>query len=181
MKTCVVAATIVAVSLAFSTSASAQAQPRDYLSQLTNVRASGPFDGKATVSVDAALGDLRGMLTLSVDADGTGNWVFFATYLQDLRADGAEIAPNDHENHEHDDPATPALHREYMDLKHDGSLIGTITSSSLKYGLDGKVIGIESAELVVTSGSRRFENVTGSGRVGAWPSLPNTLTLLLSF
>ena len=132
----------------------------------------------------AIAGDLRGMLSLTLSSDGdavSGTWAFNATSLEDLRADGTPIAATDHVNHDHDDPTTPAVHREYARMRRDGALAGTVTSAKLLSTADGRIAGIETAQLVITAGSRTFKSASGSGRVGPWPSLPNALTLFLSF
>lgn len=162
----------------------AQAPARDYLSKVESPVISNTPDGRIAIVLDASSGDLRGMLSLLLteDVDGVkGTWTFDATWLEDLRADGTPIAQTDHVDHDHDNPDTPAVHREYTQLHRDGGLVGAVTSAKLVRTPDGRITGIEAAELVITGGARNYKSATGSGRLGAWPSLPDALTLLLSF
>ena len=166
----------------FASPAFAQSpQTRDYLSELTGARASVLPDGQIVISMDAAKGDLRGLLTVTLSADGAGVWAFAANYIEDLRADGTPIAATDHFQHNHDDPSTPELHREYAQFRRDGAIAGTVTGATLLRAEDGSVTGIRAAELHVSGGSRTFKGATGSGRIGPWASLPGALTLYLSF
>lgn len=168
-----------------STNAFAQAPaPQDYLSQLEGVRPSALPDGRLVLSMDATAGDLRGMLTLTVAESGsgvTGTWVFTSTFIEDLRADGTPIPASDHVGHDHDDPNTPGVHREYARFRRDGALSGKVTGATLLWTADGAVAGVADAELVVEKGSRTFAGATGSGRVGPWQTMPGVLTLFLSF
>ena len=65
--------------------------------------------------------------------------------------------------------------RQFMSYAGNYTFDGTTLSTRVDASSDASRIGGDQVRSV------RFENVTGSGRVGAWPSLPNTLTLLLSF
>jgi hypothetical protein len=182
MNTRLIATAIVVACLAWSSSAQAQAPAtRDYLSHLTGVRPSSMPDGTIVISMDASAGDIRGLLSLTLAADGAGTWAFSANYVEDLRADGTAIDPADHVQHDHDNPATPAEQKEYTRFRRDGTITGTVSSVTLRRGPGGSIDGIESAELVITGGSRSFADATGTGRVGPWPSLPDVLTLYLSF
>jgi hypothetical protein len=161
--------------------ASAQAPAtRDYLSELSAPRPSVLPDGRTVISMDATVGDLRGLLTLTLAGDA-GTWAFSATYLEDLRADGTPIPASDHFAHDHDDPSTPGVHREFAHIRRDGVITGTVTSAVLQRTADGVVTGIETADLLVTGGSRTFTARTGSGRIGPRAELPGALTLYLSF
>lgn len=158
-------------------------QTRDYLSELSGARASALADGRIIISLDAASGDLRGLLTLTLRDAGDGlkgTWAFTSTYGEDLRADGTPIDPADHVDHDHDDPTTPAVHREYLRIRRNGAIAGTVTAARLHHAADGQIDGL-AADLVITGGNRTFAGITGSGRIGVWPSLPDALTLYLSF
>jgi hypothetical protein len=140
-------------------------------------------DGRTVIAMDAIAGDIRGVLSLTVSTDGDtvkGQWAFSATYLEDLRADGTPIAPTDHVDHDHDDPATPEMHREYARMRRDGVITGTADAVTLMQNPDGRIVGISAATLTITGGSRTFANAAGSGRIGPWPTMPRELTLLLS-
>lgn len=156
---------------------------QEYLSRLDNTRVSELADGRTQISLDAVEGDLRGVLTLTLSSDGDsykGVWAFSATFLEDLRADGTPIAPSDRVGHDHDDPSTPAMHREYAHMRRDGALTGTVDAATLFRTTEGAVVAITAATLSINNGSRNFKDAGGSGRIGPWPSLPRELTLYLN-
>jgi hypothetical protein len=180
---CVVASAAAFLFFCASLSAAQTLTSRDYLSQLDNLRISEMPDGRTVVAMDAVAGDIRGVLSLTLSPEGaavTGVWAFSATYLEDLRADGTPIAPADHFGHEHDDPSTPEMHREYAHMRRDGVITGTADAVTLMVNPDGRIVGISAATLTISGGSRTFANASGSGRVGPWPTMPRELTLLLS-
>ena len=129
--------------------------PRDYVSALTGARASVLPDGRIVISMDV-LGDMRGLVTLTLAVDGptaTGTWALIVYYM--------------------DDPQS--------DAKPDGMMHGTVTAATMRRSPQGRPAGVETAELVVVGGSRSFEGRTGFGRIGTWPHHPGGLTLILSF
>lgn len=158
-------------------------QTRDYLSELTNPRPSVLADGRVVISLDAVKGDIRGLLTVTLIDRGDGlkgTWAFTSTFPEDLRADGTPIDPADHVGHDHDDPTTPGVHREYLRIRRNGAIAGTVTAARLHHASDGQIDGL-AADLVITGGNKTFTGISGSGRIGIWPSLPDALTLYLSF
>jgi hypothetical protein len=157
---------------------------RDHVSIIANARASTLPDGRIVVSMDV-MGDLRGLLTMTLAADGdavTGTWAMVVSYLQELRPDGTEIARTDHVNHDHDEgPNTPDVHREYAVPKFDGVLTGTIESASLLRAPDGRVVAVDTSTLVVDSGSRSFAGAAGFGSIAPSPNDSGVVRLLLNF
>jgi hypothetical protein len=128
--------------------------PRDYLSTLSGARPSILPDGRLVISMNV-LGDMRGLVTLTLSIDGdsaTGTWALVVYYVEDPESDS----------------------------KPDGMMHGTIRSATVRRSSQGRVTGVATAELVIVGGSRSFDGRTGFGRIGAWPTRSGT-TLLLSF
>ena len=177
----VCAGLLVASSLAAHTQ---ERTARDHVSVLANARASTLPDGRIVVSMDV-MGDLRGLLTMTLDAGGdsvTGTWALVVSYLQELRPDGTEIARADHVNHDHDEgPNTPDVHREYAVPKFDGVLTGSIESGTVLRTPDGRVVAVDTSTLVVESGSRSFAGAAGFGSIAPSPNNAGVVRLLLNF
>ena len=177
----------VCAGLLVASSLAAHAQERtarDHVSVLANARASTLPDGRIVVSMDV-MGDLRGLLTMTLDAGGdsvTGTWALVVSYLQELRPDGTEIARADHVNHDHDEgPNTPDVHREYAVPKFDGVLTGSIESGTVLRTPDGRVVAVDTSTLVVESGSRSFAGAAGFGSIAPSPNDAGVVRLLLNF
>ena|SRR5262245_31091017 len=129
--------------------------PRDCVSVLSGARPSLLPDGRVVISMDV-LGDMRGLITLTLAVDGataTGTWALVVYYI--------------------DDPQSES--------KPDGMMHGTVTSATVRRSAPKQLAAVETAELAIVGGSRSFEGRTGFGRIGALPARPGGLTLVLSF
>jgi hypothetical protein len=123
-------------------------------------------------------GDLRGLLTLTIDrtADGvtTGEWALVVKHLQDVDAAGAPVAPNFDETN-----GEPA---ERVGIVDRGALGGSIADGALTVAEDGTISGISSLQLTLATGSLTFQGATGSGTASiASLQQSSTGTLTLTF
>jgi hypothetical protein len=133
---------------------------------LSGARVSMLEKGRIVVSFDAA-GDIRGLVTVTIDRDAggalKGEWVLVSRYLQDLTPEG-EPDERAIENR----AALPgeelhALHREYMEIRERGTLRGSIAGGALAFDVDGSLRAIESLRLAIDGGSIEFDGATGAG------------------
>jgi hypothetical protein len=117
------------------------------------------LDGNRMAVSFLASGDIRGLVSFTMDTTGTpfGDWALVSRYHLDLAdvgvpdgegGDGAERHPG---------------HQERFEIHERGSLSGRITGGSLRFGPDGQLAAIESLTLTVNSGSIEFNGMKGSG------------------
>lgn len=135
---------------------------------LTAARVSTLADGRIVISMNAA-GDLRGLMTLTLDPNGagsyTGRWALVVGFLQDLNPDGT-VATAPPEIHE--DPTQHAQHREYARIVRRGTLTGDVSQATLRVADDGRLAGVQFAQLTVASGSMTFAGASGYGTMAAF-------------
>ena len=137
---------------------------------LSRARVSMLEKGRIVASFDAG-GDIKGLLTVTIDRDAqgalTGEWVLVSRYLQDVTPEGE---PDDLAQDER--AALPGwelhgLHREYITIRERGTLRGSITGGALDFDVDGTLRGIESLQLAIKGGSIEFAEAAGSGSLAA--------------
>lgn len=125
---------------------------------------------RIVASFDAG-GDVRGMLTVTIDRDAkgtlTGEWVLVNRFVRELNAQGQ---PDDSFARER--AALPGtelhrLHREYIDIYEGGTLRGSITGGTLSFDVDGVLVGIDSLQLAVIDGNLGFEGRKGNASLAA--------------
>jgi len=118
--------------------------------------------GRVVISMEVE-GDIRGLLTLTLDraSDGTqitgGTWAFVARYVEYM-TEGGEVVHKD-------DPPPPngqevGPNVRYVDL---GGLSGGVDGGYFSVGDDGALTGVGSVLLTVGSGSGTFDGSTGTG------------------
>ena len=171
--------------LALTAAADSRAQtrtPQGYLDTLTNPRSTVDENGHIVVTLEAA-GELRGLITIELDADAaggfTGKWAMAVAYTQNLNPDGT--VDNTPPQPEEPGPVDPEHHHEYIRFVNEGTVNGTVQTASLKYAADGTIVGLASAQLLVDSGSVNFAGATGAGEIVPSALDPNATTLSLSF
>ena len=141
---------------------------------LANAQVSTTADGKV-VSTFEVKGDLRGLLTLTLNASGneiaSGEWALVVRYVEYLDHHGQPIPPGEEERvHNELDP-----HFERPLFVDKGTLAGTVRGGTLIRGANGAITGIESVLLSLESGSLTFEGAIGDGSAAA-TSLHDALT-----
>jgi hypothetical protein len=143
---------------------------------LTQPKTSQVTPSRTVITMEAA-GDLRGLLTLTIDrtADGvSGEWALVVKHLQDVDAAGAPTAPNFDESQ-----GEPAERIGIVDL---GTLGGSISAATLSTTADGAIAGIDGLQLTVATGSLTFQGATGAGWANVSTLLSaSTGTLTLTF
>jgi hypothetical protein len=127
---------------------------------LAGARVSNVSAARVVVTMEAS-GDLRGLLTLTLDrVDGhlAGEWALVVRYLQDFDDDGNPTAPDfdhsDGEPHEH------------FQLVDKGTLSGPIADGALATDAEGTITGV-TVQLGVSEGSLTFQGAAGSGWAAA--------------
>lgn len=140
----------------------AQTTPSTYRMTLANGHVSTAADGKLVMTFESK-GDLRGLVTFTVDASGSditgGQWAFVVRYVDYLDHDGIAISDGEEESiHAESD-----LHAERPLFVDKGTLSGTIRGGMLTRAADGTITGVEALLLAVTGGSLTFENAAGDG------------------
>ncbi len=153
--------------IALIPAAASAADPQIHNVALRGARVSVVSPTRVVVSMEAQ-GDLRGELTLTLDAaDGhlAGEWALVVRYLQDVDANGLPAIPDFDE--------TNGEPKEHFVLVDKGTLSGAVTGGVLTLQ-DGTVTGVESIDLSVSSGSLTFDGVSGSA-VGAASDLQDIL------
>ena len=131
-----------------------------------DVRLSGPRvsdlgKGSYVVTMESA-GDIRGLLTLTLKADGSsvaGEWVLVSRYLQDLLSGNEELGPTG----EHDG----IVHEERIAFRERGTLRGSIAGGALSFDADGRLHGIEGLKLSIAGGDLEFAGAAGAGTLAA--------------
>ena len=137
---------------------------------LSGARVSMLEKDRIVASFDAA-GDIRGLLTVTIDRDTkgalTGEWVLVSRYTRDLTPEGEpdELAAERR-------AALPGmelhrLHKEYFEIRERGTLRGSIVGGALAFDVDGSLRAIESLQLAIDGGSIEFEGASGKGSLAA--------------
>ena len=140
--------------------ASRQAESRQDV-RLSGPRVSALGGGSYVVTLEAA-GDIRGLLTLTLKADGAavgGEWVLVSRYLQDMLSGNEELGPTG----EHDG----IVHEERIAFRERGTLRGSIAGGSLSFDSDGRLNGIDGLTLAVAGGDLEFAGAAGAGTLAA--------------
>lgn len=137
---------------------------------LSGARASMLEKDRIVVSFDAA-GDIRGLVTVTIDRDAkgglSGEWVLVSRYLRDLTPEGEPDALAIENRAALPGEELHALHREYIDIHERGTLRGSIAGGSLDFDVDGRLRAIQSLQLVIDGGCIEFDGVTGAGSLTA--------------
>jgi hypothetical protein len=131
-----------------------------------DVRLSGPRvsalgGGSYVVTMESA-GDIRGLLTLRLKADGSsvaGEWVLVSRYLQDLLSGNEELGPTG----EHDG----IVHEERIAFRERGTLRGSIAGGTLSFDGEGRLHAIDGLKLAVAGGDLEFAGAAGAGTLAA--------------
>ena len=147
-------------------------------STLAGARVSTLAGGRTVMSMEVS-GDLRGMLTLSLDVapDGTvtgGDWAVVVSYAEDLNPDGTVATEVTHDESE--------SYPEYIRLVNKGTLGGSVIGGFLGSG-SGGAVSLTNVQLELLSGSLEYSGVTaGWGNVDADLGLTDAQgTLRLAF
>jgi len=131
-------------------------------------------NGDVVIALQAH-GDLRGLVTLTLHADGdtiAGEWSLVSAYFQDVDENGNPIDP---EPTEEDKP-----HLERITYVNNGTLGGTIDGGHVIVNADGDVAGIEGLRLTIVSSTLAFEGASGGGSLES-PALTDGGSLSLTF
>lgn len=150
---------------------------------LTNGQVSQIAPGKVVVTLEAK-GDLRGLVTLTVNTAGNeivgGEWAFVVRYVEYLDQHGLPIAEGQEEHvHNESEP-----HGERLRFIDKGTLAGTVRGGTFSRGADGAIVGVDSVLLSIESGSLTFEGAIGDGSsaaIGLHNVSAATGTLALTF
>ena len=144
----------------------AQGVPTTRQMTLTNGQVSESGPGKVVVTLEAK-GDLRGLVTFTVDTSGNeitgGEWAFVVRYVEYLDHHGQPI-PEGQEESVHNESEPHAERPRFIDK---GTLAGTVRGGALSRGADGTIVGIDSLLLSIESGSLTFEGAAGDGSSAA--------------
>jgi hypothetical protein len=128
-----------------------------------NVALSDPrvsfLDGNRVAVSFLASGDIRGLVSFTMDTTGTplGDWALVSRYHLDLPNVGVP-GEEGGEGARH-----PGHERELFEIHERGSLSGRVTGGALRFGPDGQLAGIDSLTLTISSGSIEFDGLRGSG------------------
>lgn len=156
--------TLLAASLSVwvsSLAVAGQTAPQSYRMSLSNAQTSELPDGKLVVTMEAT-GDLKGLLTLTMNSSGTqvsgGEWAFVVRYVEYLDADGKVIPEDAPEVHSESEP-----HSERPRFVDRGTLAGSVRGGSLAIDDAGHVTGVGSLSIALESGSLTFRGASGTG------------------
>lgn len=116
-------------------------------------------DGNRVAVSFLASGDIRGLVSFTMDTAGTplGDWALVSRYHLDLADPGMP------EGEGGDGVARHPGEQERFEIHERGSLSGRITGGSLRFGPDGQLAAIDSLALTINAGSIEFEGLRGSG------------------
>ena len=122
--------------------------------------------GRIVASFDAT-GDIRGLLTATIDRDAegalSGEWVLVSRYLRDLTPEGEVDERANDERAALPGEELHRRHKEYIDIYNRGTLRGSITGGSLSFDVDGRLRTIESLQVSIDGGNLEFRGLTGAG------------------
>ena len=137
---------------------------------LSGARVSMLEKDRIVVSFDAA-GDIRGLVTVTIDRDAkgalSGEWVLVSRYLRDLTPEGEPDALAIENRAALPGEELHALHREYIDIHERGTLRGSIAGGALDFDVDGRLRAIQSLQLAVEGGCLEFEGAKGRASLTA--------------
>jgi hypothetical protein len=126
--------------------------------------------GRIVASFEAR-GDVRGMVTVTLDRDAKGSlageWVLVSRYVRDLNADGQVDDRMAAERAALPGAELHGLHKEYIDIFEGGTLRGSVTGGSLAFDVDGALVGIESLQLAIDGGNLSFAGAKGTASLTA--------------
>ena len=130
--------------------------------RLSGPRVSALGGGSYVVTLEAA-GDIRGLLTLHLKANGAavaaGEWVLVSQYLQDTITGSEELGPTG----EHDG----IVHEERIGFRNRGILHGSISGGGLSYDSEGRLAGIDGLRVAIAGGEIEFAGAAGAGTISA--------------
>ncbi len=137
---------------------------------LSGARVSMLDKGRIVASFEAR-GDVRGLVTVTIDRDAKGSlggeWVLVSRYVRDLNADGQVDDRMAAERAALPGAELHGLHKEYIDIFEGGTLRGSVTGGSLTFDVDGALAGIESLQLAIDGGNLSFAGVKGAASLSA--------------
>jgi hypothetical protein len=137
---------------------------------LSGARVSMLDKGRIVASFEAR-GDVRGMVTVTLDRDAkgalAGEWVLVSRYVRDLNADGQVDDRMAAERAALPGAELHGLHKEYIDIFEGGTLRGSVTGGSLAFDVDGALVGIESLQLAIDGGNLSFAGARGTASLSA--------------
>jgi hypothetical protein len=137
---------------------------------LSGARVSMLDKGRIVASFEAR-GDVRGMVTVTIDRDAKGSlageWVLVSRYVRDLNADGQVDDRMAAERAALPGAELHGLHKEYIDIYEGGTLRGPVTGGSLAFDVDGALVGIESLQLAIADGNLTFAGARGTASLTA--------------
>ena len=137
---------------------------------LSGARVSMLDKGRIVASFEAR-GDVRGMVTVTIDRDAKGSlggeWVLVSRYVRDLNADGQVDDRMAAERAALPGAELHGLHKEYIDIFEGGTLRGSVTGGSLAFDVDGALVGIESLQLAIDGGNLSFAGAKGAASLSA--------------
>lgn len=126
--------------------------------------------GRIVASFDAG-GDIRGMVTVTIDRDAqgalSGEWVLVSRYVRDLNANGEVDDRMAAERAALPGMELHRLHREYIDIYEGGAVHGPVSGGTLSFDVDGALVGIESLQLTIQDGNNDFAGSRGSASLSA--------------
>jgi hypothetical protein len=110
------------------------------------------------VSLEAK-GDIRGLLTLTIDRGGSaaalkGDWALVSRYGIDLNGANQEVRADEQES---------LIHQERFAIKDRGTLNGLLNGGTLVFDGAGRLTGIEGLQLSISGGAIEFAKAAGSG------------------
>ena len=137
---------------------------------LSGARVSMLDTGRIVASFEAR-GDVRGLVTVTLDRDAKGSiggeWVLVSRYVRDLNADGQVDDRMAAERAALPGAELHGLHKEYIDIYEGGTLRGSVTGGSLAFDVDGALTGITSLQLAIDGGNLSFAGAAGTASLTA--------------
>ena len=153
---CAVAA--VALAAAHAGDALAASSAREEI-RLTAPRVSALGGGTHVVTFEAA-GDIRGLLTLTLKADGasvSGEWVLVSRYIYDSGS-GSEELTTGLAGGEH----ASTVHEESVAFRERGTLKGRVSGGAVVLDAEGRLSAIDGLQLAIGDGNLEFSGSTGA-------------------
>lgn len=149
-------------SLVVSQGSAQSPSPRTY--QMSLSRAQVAVDGSKVMVTMEAAGDLRGLVTFTVNRAGDGaqvtggNWAFAVRYVEYLDENGNVIDQAHAEPH--DDTSPHAERPRFVDK---GTVAGPVVSGQVGIDAKGVITGMDSVLLKIGSASLTFDGASGDG------------------
>ena len=157
LLTCAAAA--VALAAAPAGDARAASSAREEV-RLSAPRVSALGGGAYVVTFESA-GDIRGLLTLTLKANGasvTGEWVLVSRYIYDSGS-GSEELTTGLAGGEH----ASTVHEESVAFRERGTLKGAVSGGAVVFDAEGRLAAIDGLQLAVADGNLEFSGSTGAG------------------